>query len=281
MVQLDRAGLNYADNLVDYLLTFNESSTWTIASGTGTATRDLDNPFSGVASLKINNTAPTTNLTVTNSVQSSVIPFASTFQITCYVKKVEPLEELTGAMLIYKNAVLLATESFSVGSEVVEEDITNEWARFQTSNNYVLAKNDVITFQFRLDGIVGTPLTDTTIWIDGIMINDALRQDFAVPIYVPAVKSIDSTNVTAITANYTASYEDVVLADATTGAITVALPLAKINKRVNVKKVDASGNNVTIDGNGAQTIDGTLTKIITTQYDSITMISDGSNWFII
>lgn len=183
MIQLDRQGQNYAQNLVDYLLTFNNASTWTAASGTGTATRDLDNPFAGVASLKLNNTAPTTDLVATNAVQDSEIPFNGTYQISAYFKKAEPLEVISGAMLIYKKAVLLATEEFSIGTDDADTDIDDTWVRFQTSNNYDFVKGDAITFQFRLDGIVGTALTDTDLWVDGIMINNAERQDFAVPSY--------------------------------------------------------------------------------------------------
>lgn len=184
MIQLsNKYGQNYADNLIDYLLTFNEASTWTAASGTGTATRDLDNPYQGTASLKLNNTAPTTDLVATNSVQSSPMPFGGTYQISGYFKKAQPLVEISGAMLIYKNAVLLATEEFTIGSTVADDDVDDAWVRFQTSNNYSFVKGDVITFQFRLDGIVGTGLTDTDLWVDGIMINNAERQDFAVPVY--------------------------------------------------------------------------------------------------
>lgn len=183
MIQLDRQGQNYAQNLVDYLLTFNESSTWTAASGTGTAARDLDNPFAGVASLKLNNTAPTNDLVITNAIQDTEIPFGGTYQISAYFKKSQPLEVISGAMLIYKNAVLLATETFSIGADNADTDIDDTWVRFQTSNNYNFVKGDTITFQFRLDGIVGTLLTDTDLWVDGIMINNAERSDFAVPSY--------------------------------------------------------------------------------------------------
>lgn len=193
MILLDRTyGQNYADNLIDYLLTFNETSTWTAASGTGTATRDLDNPYQGAASLKLNNTAPTTNLVATNAVQSSAIPFGGTYQISGYFKKAQPLVEISGAMLIYKNAVLLATEEFSIGSDVADDDVDDTWVRFQTSNNYNFVKGDVITFQFRLDGIIGTLLTDTDLWVDGLMINNAERQDFAVPVYVPPTAPINT-----------------------------------------------------------------------------------------
>jgi len=38
---------------------------------------------------------------------------------------------------------------------------------------------------------------------------------------------------------------------------------------------------VTVDSTGAETIDGELSIILTTQYESVTLVSDGSNWFIL
>lgn len=81
------------------------------------------------------------------------------------------------------------------------------------------------------------------------------------------------------TANYTASDKDYVLADATSGIITITLPTAAANLMVGVKKVDSSANEVTVTGGG--TIDGAASKVIGTQYDGVTLICDGTNWFII
>jgi hypothetical protein len=86
--------------------------------------------------------------------------------------------------------------------------------------------------------------------------------------------------VVTVTSNYTASNGDVVLADASAGAITVTLPTPTAGAVINVKKIDSSANAVTIDGAGA-TIDGQASIQITTQYESYTLVSDGSNWYII
>lgn len=91
-------------------------------------------------------------------------------------------------------------------------------------------------------------------------------------------------NVASVTANYTATENDlVVLADATTGAITVTLPSThgREGRRLIVKKTDSSGNAVTIDGNGAETIDGATTVALSTQYATREMVSDLSNWHVV
>jgi len=50
-----------------------------------------------------------------------------------------------------------------------------------------------------------------------------------------------------------------------------------------IKKIDSSANTVSIepDDPGPELIDGAVSAIISTQYNSITVVSDGSNWFII
>jgi len=99
-------------------------------------------------------------------------------------------------------------------------------------------------------------------------------------------------------ANYNVkAYDDVVFM--TTGATnkTVTLAYAQIGflesttilnindvettleygKQITIKKVDSGAGNVIIDGNGAL-IDGAATITLTTQYESVTLQWDGTNW---
>ncbi len=89
--------------------------------------------------------------------------------------------------------------------------------------------------------------------------------------------------VTAVTTTYTAAAtDDVILGDASGGAFTVTLPTAVgiPGKRYTVKRTSAS-NNVTVDGDDSETIDGAATKALATQYAFLTIVSDGANWQII
>lgn len=93
-----------------------------------------------------------------------------------------------------------------------------------------------------------------------------------------------SWTVSTITASATlTTSQTVVLCDATSGAITATLPAAAGNtgKRYFIKKTDSSANAVTVDGNGAETIDDTATQVLASQYDSIEIVSDGTEWWII
>lgn len=73
------------------------------------------------------------------------------------------------------------------------------------------------------------------------------------------------------------------ICDATDGAITQPLPAAagKEGTLYRFKKTDATANAVTIDGNGAETIDGAATYVLHGQYDSVTIVSDGTEWHIV
>jgi hypothetical protein len=76
--------------------------------------------------------------------------------------------------------------------------------------------------------------------------------------------------------------DEIILANVASGGFTVTLPTAVGNTNAfTVKKTDSSANIVVIGTTSSQTIDGGTTAQIKVQYDSISVVSDGSNWFII
>jgi hypothetical protein len=75
-----------------------------------------------------------------------------------------------------------------------------------------------------------------------------------------------------------------VRADATGGAFTVTLPAANLNigRRMFIKKVDASGNAVTVSRSGSDTIEGSNTVSLAAQWDKLQIISGAENsWEVI
>lgn len=73
------------------------------------------------------------------------------------------------------------------------------------------------------------------------------------------------------------------LVNAGAAPVTVTLPAAAAhrNRVLNVKKTDSTANAVTIDGNGAETIDGAATTTLTAQWQSKMLLCDGAAWFLI
>jgi hypothetical protein len=73
------------------------------------------------------------------------------------------------------------------------------------------------------------------------------------------------------------------LCDCTSNDISLTIPTSSSDysgNRYEIKKIDSSANTVTITPT-SRTIDGAATATITTQYESITIVSDGTNWFIV
>lgn len=74
-----------------------------------------------------------------------------------------------------------------------------------------------------------------------------------------------------------------ILVDCTSGALTMTLPdptaAPHVHARFVIKKVDSTGNAVTIATNGSETIDGSATASLASQWDSLTVWNDGTNWY--
>jgi hypothetical protein len=98
---------------------------------------------------------------------------------------------------------------------------------------------------------------------------------------------VSALPIVAKTANYTTVNTDKTInGDATAGNITITLVTAVGNANLVhiIRKTDSTANTVTVDPNGAQTIDlrngtgPTATKVLSTRGDVIVIRSNGSNW---
>jgi len=96
--------------------------------------------------------------------------------------------------------------------------------------------------------------------------------------------SVSLAVVTKTTAYTTTISDYMVLGNHASTAFTITLHAAStaydgtIGQVMQIKNIGAAI--VTVDGNASETIDGNLT-ITLNQYDSITIVSDGSNWHIL
>lgn len=101
--------------------------------------------------------------------------------------------------------------------------------------------------------------------------------------------SLSVRNITTVnTATYDLLVSDYILHvtyTATAAVTSLTLPTAQVvaGRKITIKDAGGSAgtNNITIDTEGAQTIDGAATAVINGNYDYITLYCDGSNWFII
>lgn len=70
-----------------------------------------------------------------------------------------------------------------------------------------------------------------------------------------------------------------------TGTVAITIPTALLVEGRMFRIKDGSGgastNNITVDCEGSETIDGSATHILSSNYGSIAMYCDGINWFVL
>jgi hypothetical protein len=91
-----------------------------------------------------------------------------------------------------------------------------------------------------------------------------------------------SLPVRVVDDNYTATSDDyTIICNRSSGAMQVDLPAAAgCAGRIYVVK-NITAQTVVVDANGTETIDGSLTVSISTQWNALTIQSNGTNWVIL
>lgn len=140
------------------------------------------------------------------------------------------------------------------------------------------------------NGTVFTSISDVSGgWVDdGVVVRlETITDEVGIGTTSPEstlhVEGSLSVKVTSTSASVAAGDEGVLLVDASGGARTITLPAAasSTSRVYHIKKTDSSSNAVTIDGNAAETIDGSTTQDINLPNESLTIACDGSNWSIV
>ena len=108
--------------------------------------------------------------------------------------------------------------------------------------------------------------------------------DFAGDVTFQSAHKINVVSISSST--YTVQSADYFLAaDSTSNSITITLPAASTNSGRVIKIKDGGGNshsnNITITRAGSDTIDGNVSVVLESPYSGITLVCDGSNWFIL
>ena len=105
--------------------------------------------------------------------------------------------------------------------------------------------------------------------------SDGLNSDLS---FKWPVSSVSDTSYTATTQS-----ETILVNDESAGSkVTITLPAASscLGIEKTIKKIGDQAR-VVIQANGSETIDGSSSAALTVQYQSLTMVCDGSNWHII
>jgi len=158
----------------------------------------------------------------------------------------------------YDAIVLQKTDAVEVKDNVIEGDsATRYWLYLDAATNTRIRNNDHT----------------------GCINADVYR------INSPSLVVEDSRKVlTGVTTTQTLTFDtDAVIGGVLTVSIYMNLPAANScsGKLMTFTKTDASVYSLILDPSGSQTIDGAATKNVSTQYETVSLISDGANWFTV
>lgn len=133
-------------------------------------------------------------------------------------------------------------------------------------------------------GVVNVGIGTTTPQGSLVVMNGNVGIGTWVPNSTLNVNGSVSVTVVSKLNNYTATANDhVILVSASSGAVTITLPAAAsvTGREYIIKKTDSSSNLVTISDSTAS-FDGQPNSVaISIQYQSYTIVSDGTNWDIV
>lgn len=109
-----------------------------------------------------------------------------------------------------------------------------------------------------------------------------MPQVLTVSIIDVAAQSHFHTEVKIVSATHTITGGTTFLCDGGGGAFTITLPLASLytGRLITIKRVSASGT-ITVGRSGSDTIDGATSVDLTTQYERLSVTSDGLNWLVV
>jgi len=142
--------------------------------------------------------------------------------------------------------------------------------------NEDLQVNSVTTTEIRDGTITGTDVSSTTqISVSSFVASDSLNVGGGV--VMSGYSHVGSSRNTTVS-----DYIIGVSSDDAAITITLDTDTVTAGRTIQIKDEDgnASTNNITIATEGAETIDGSATLTIDVNYNSVSLYSDGSNWFI-
>ena len=95
--------------------------------------------------------------------------------------------------------------------------------------------------------------------------------------------SVNPFSVSSISGTVSLASGTTYLVDTSGGVATLTLPAPSANAYVYVKDStgDANTNNITINRNSTEDIDGAASVVIDSDYGSVLIVSDSTDWFIL
>jgi hypothetical protein len=190
-------------------------------------------------------------------------------------------------------ATLTAGAVSFLGLTDTPSDFTDDALKFLRVNAGEDAVEFVTIGTVPTTGNTGSTLYYNSGWVESnVIFNDHTNAEVGINTQTPNstlhVNGSFAAKIVTITDTYdlgSGSNEDVrtLLCNNTSGGATVTLPAvaSSAGREYHIKKISTAGNDVTLDGNSNETIDGATTYVLDKQYESVTLVCDGSAWYIV
>lgn len=209
----------------------------------------------------------------------------------------EEVQDIVGDQLVTNGSHTLISAAYDdAGDGAIDLTVDNDLANYSNTNSAFITASSTDTLTNKTFDANGTGNSISNIEVadlagsavvtegEGIASNDndtTLPTSAAVKDYVDSnAASALKTVVTDSTTSAILATENVSLANANGGSITLTLPAHASGRQVTVKKTDATANTVTVTG-ATGNIDGAANVVLYSEDESVTVISDGANWHII
>ncbi len=183
----------------------------------------------------------------------------------------------TAKVLVYDTAVAAKWAPATLGAASLASDaVTTVKILDSNVTTAKLASSSVTA------AVLGSDAVTTTKILDANVTAAKLTNSTLTSTQVSTTGGIQTYSVTSPTANATLTAgQTVALVDATAGNVTITLPAvaaAGSGQVYTVKKTDSSSNSVTISP-ASGTIDGAATLVLSSQYHSVQLATNATNWF--
>jgi hypothetical protein len=188
-----------------------------------------------------------------------------------------------GAGTTSPGAMVDAVSTSATAKAIIAKGAASQTAHLQEWQNSSGTPLSVVDASGRLG--IGNSAPTVPLQVNGIASASSLGLGTTTPKTTLAVNGSVSAKVAIKTAAYTMTASDfAVLVNATSAALTITLPPASnTGMVVLVKKIDGNTSHaVTVSRSGTDTIEGATTKLLTSQYQSVTLIAGGNGvWYVL
>jgi hypothetical protein len=159
--------------------------------------------------------------------------------------------------------------------------LNTDFSYDDAGNNISLASNSLTVANTSIAlGSTGTPEVDNFNGNNGnsgqFLQTDGTNLSF---------ESITVEETASVSSNFTTSGQTTVFADVSGNTLTVTLATSDAEDGRKVRVVDKAGNagnnNITVNTEGSQTINGETSAILNDNFEALTFQSDGTDWFIV